>query len=78
MTIQELQTLLQTGQFHHATYRNQGTLWEGLHIYYRDPEGFRGFRHAGFFSSRSQPEELITAENLCRGTGISLGAYGQG
>jgi hypothetical protein len=74
MTLDELKTLQATGQYHHATYRNQNTLWEGLHIYVRDAEGFRGFRHAGVFG-KDDPN-LQAAEEAVRLTGVSVGAYG--
>lgn len=77
MELSELKTLRESGEFHHATYRNQGTLWEGLHIYCKDSDGFRGFRSVGFFSP-SNRETLALAEDMVRGTGISVGAYGQG
>jgi hypothetical protein len=76
MTIAELKTLMDSGDFHHATYRNQGTLWEGLHIYARHSQGFRGYEHAGAFLKDSP--ELKQASELTCGTGISLGAYGRG
>ena len=77
--IEELQHLLDTDQFHHATYRNQGTLWEGLWIYKKDgsSHGFRGFSLEMSFL-KSDPELMAQAEKLCAGTGISLGSYGQG
>jgi hypothetical protein len=74
--IDELKELLDSGKFHHATYRNQGTLWEGLWIYVNDPSGFRGYREAFCFNASAK--ELDEAFNLVRGTGISLGSYGKG
>lgn len=71
-----LRELLATGQFHHATYRNRGTLWEGLWIYRKSDTGFRGFDVATAFY-KSDPN-LDAAYELVRGTGISVGAYGQG
>jgi len=53
-----------------------GTLWEGLHIYRKAGEGFRGYEHCGAFGKSSA--ELKQAEDMCRNTGVSLGAYGQG
>src|SRR5574343_302629 len=44
--LEHLRILLANGLFHHATYRNKGTLWEGLWIYAKDPTGFRGYRPA--------------------------------
>jgi len=76
MKLETLKTLRQTGEFHHATYRNMGTLWEGLWIYTKDVNGFRGFNVAGCFP-KNDPE-LDAAHELVRGTGVSVGAYGQG
>lgn len=76
MTIAELQALLDSQEFHHATYRCQGTLWEGLWIYRKSETGFRGYEPAGSFS-RNSPD-LDAAYKLCRGTGISVGAMGEG
>lgn len=77
MTIDDLKQMLSDGSFHHATYRNQGTLWEGLWIYSRSETGFRGFKVAGCFN-KSNPALLAEAENLVRRTGISVGAFGRG
>lgn len=76
MTLDELQQLLDSQEFHHATYRNQGTLWEGLWIYRKSETGFRGYEPAGSFSKNSP--DLDKAHNLCSGTGISLGCMGEG
>jgi len=76
MTIQELKTMLDSGEFHHATFRNRGTLWEGLWIYRKSTPGFLGYDVAGAFLKDSP--ELNAAFDLCRGTGISVGAYGRG
>lgn len=75
MTLEQLKALLESGQFHHATYRNSGTLWEGLWIYVKC-DGFRGFGPAGSFLKDSP--ELDVAHELVRHTGISVGAYGRG
>jgi len=74
MTINDLKALIASGEFHHATYRNQGTLWEGLHIYKKENNGFNGFTHAGMFPK----EEHDEAYNLVRHTGVSLGSRGNG
>lgn len=74
--LEVLEDLLATGEFHHATYRDRDTLWEGLHIYRRSATGFRGFDHATAIL-KSDPD-LERAFSLVRGTGISLGAYGKG
>jgi hypothetical protein len=76
MTLQELRDMKDSGTFHHATYRNLGTLWEGLWIYSSDLRGFGGYTVAGCFAKDSA--ELEAAEDLVRGTGISIGAYGRG
>jgi hypothetical protein len=76
MTLEMLQALRDSGEFHHATYRNQGTLWEGLHIYRRDADGFRGFSHCGMIP-KDDPT-LDAAYAIVRNTGVSLGAYGRG
>lgn len=74
MTIDELKTLQASGEFHHATYRNQNSLWEGLHIYRKSETGFRGFEHVGAFLKNNP--DLQQAESLC--TGVSVGSYGRG
>ena len=76
MTLPELQTMLADGSFDHATYRNHGTLWEGLWIYAKQADGFRGYAPAGAFFKDSP--ELDAAFALVKGTGISVGAYGCG
>ena len=76
MTLSELQALKAAGQFHHATYREIGTLWEGLWIYGKDASGFRGFACLGCFG-KDNPD-LQAAERIVSGTGVSVGAYGRG
>ena len=72
-----LKSLIHEGMLHHATYRNHGTLWEGLHFYAVAPDGFRGYSHAG--SIHKDDPDLPAAEQLCAGiTPISVGAYGRG
>lgn len=73
--LQDLRTMLSDGTFHHATYRNEGTLWEGLWIY-KHYNGLRGFEPAVAFF-KADPE-LPIAEELVKGTGISVGSYGNG
>ncbi len=74
--LEMLRTLLSTGEFHHATYRCVGSLWEGLWIYRRSAVGFRGFEVAGCI--RKGEPDLDAAYELVRGTGISVGSYGRG
>ena len=82
MTIQDLKELRAAGKFHHATYRNQGTLWEGLWVYENDEPapGYKGwhprYKPAGAFYKDSP--ELDAAYDELRCTGISLGRYGAG
>jgi hypothetical protein len=76
MTLDSLKAMLADGSFDHATYRNHGTLWEGLWIYERNATGFRGYAPAGCFHKDSP--DLDAAFELVRGTGISVGAYGRG
>jgi hypothetical protein len=82
MTIEELKALRASGRFHHATYRNQGTLWEGLWVYENDPpppgwtKWHPGYRPVGAFFKDSPELEAACAE--LSGTGISLGRYGTG
>lgn len=78
MTLIELKSLLDNGNFDHATYRDIGTLWEGLKIYSRecDNPGGRGFVLAGSFL-KDDPD-LKAAEEMVRHTGISLGSRGNG
>jgi hypothetical protein len=73
MTLNELKSLQASGAFHHATYRNFGTLWEGLWIYGKH-EGCRGFDIAGSFP-KNHPE-LEDAIQACKGH--SVGSYGKG
>lgn len=76
MTLDILKELLVMGTFHHATYRNIGTLWEGLWIYTKDEHGFRGYSVFGCFSKDSL--DLKKAQDMVKGTGVSVGSYGNG
>lgn len=78
MKLDELKTLVADGKFHHATYRDHGTVWEGLWIYKHDesPTGFRGFSLAGCFSQGSP--DLDEAYKIVRNSGVSVGSYGNG
>lgn len=76
MTVQELKDLMERGEFHHASYRDQGTIWEGLWIYANNEDGFRGFTVVGSFF-KDDPE-LNAAYDLVRKSGVSLGSYGNG
>ena len=76
MTLAELRNLKASGQFHHATYRDHGRLWEGLWVYRNASNGFRGYEPAGCFYKDSP--ELDAAYAEVRGAGVSVGAYGEG
>lgn len=77
MTIEQLKKLMDSGEFHHATYRTDFA--RGLHIYSVNPKGFRGFDYAGCFSEVCDTKETINeAIQLTRNTGISVGSYGNG
>ncbi len=78
MTLSELQSLLTSGEFHHATYRNKGSLWEGLWIYRKDEKSSRGFDTAGCFNRAGDPADNQKAYELVAHTGVSVGAYGEG
>jgi hypothetical protein len=73
---EKLRELFESGQFHHATYRDIGKVWEGLYFYKKDPEGMRGFSLVGCIG-KNDPD-LPLAEDLVRGTGVSVGSYGAG
>lgn len=75
MRLIELEKLREMGEFHHATYRNRGTLWEGLWIYKKD-NSKRGFGVVGSFLRDNSEIEL--AHDLVRNSGVSVGSYGQG
>ena len=75
MTIKELEELMSSGKFHHATYRDIGSLWEGLYVYQHDtgPASFRGFSIAGAFNKNSL--DLPVAQALCAQYGTYIGSY---
>lgn len=73
--LEALKQSLADGTFHHATYRDRGSIWEGLYIYLKSDLG-RGFSPEICFG-KNDPE-LHTAEDMVRHTGVSLGAYGCG
>lgn len=75
MTLDELSELRSSGRFHHATYRNHGSVWEGLYVYVIANTTV-GFDVAGVFG-KSDPR-LDVAYNIVRDTGVSVGAFGCG
>lgn len=72
MTIEQLKTLLATGDFHHATYRTDFA--RGLHVYSKSGARGWGFGYAGAFSEYD-PLPLAYAYQLTRKTGIYEGSY---
>ena len=77
MTLETLKQLLESSQFDHATYRNIGTLWEGLWIY-RKTTCAVGFEPAGCFSKNDPQELQDAAYDMVRMTGVSVGSRGNG
>ena len=73
--LSDLQCLLDSGVFHHATYRDIGTVWEGLMVYVASNNSI-GYEPTMLFGKNNP--DLRAAEEMVRGTGISVGAYGQG
>ena len=64
------------GKFHHATYRDQGTCWEGLWVYEAAEDGFRGYKPTGAFFKGDPNLDAAYAE--VSNTGVSVGAFGRG
>ena len=79
MTLEQLQSLLESGQFHHATYRELGTIWEGLYIYAKDSDPkWVGYRLVGSFNKYADAGLSDAAYEMVRSTGVSLGSRGNG
>lgn len=76
--LEALKTLLASGEFHHATYRDRGTVWEGLWFYKKDPDGFRGYSVAGCINANIDADAIDEAHDLVKHTGISVDSYGNG
>lgn len=70
-TVQMLKDLIASGEFHHATYRDYGTIWEGLYIYKKQDNRFNGFTLAGRFDK----DECDEAYAVVRSTGVYEGSY---
>jgi hypothetical protein len=79
MNTNELKRLIDSGEFHHATYRNLGNLWEGLYIY-RKAANSMGWELAWTFNRGMEPEALDDAEMILRDfrVPVCLGSYGNG
>lgn len=81
MTLEELKSLQQSGEFHHATYRDVGKCWEGLCIYVRATDehgGSRGFKLYGRFTNywRARNPECEKAMEMIKG--LHVGSFGNG
>jgi len=76
--LEALKSLLKSGDFHHATYREIGRIHEGLWFYQKDPGGFRGYSVAGCINAASDSADMDEACALTRGSGVSIGSYGSG
>lgn len=63
-TLAALQAVIAEGRLHHCTVRDAGRMFEALHVYVNDENGFRGFRHVGSIHRRvlSAMEEVINPE----------------
>jgi hypothetical protein len=70
MTIEQLKTLMNSGRFHHATYRDHGTIWEGLWIYEKSEDRL-GYKPVGSFPKGTEDE----AYKLVRSSGVYEGSY---
>ncbi len=72
----QLRALLDSGEFHHATYRCIGSVWEGLWCYRKSAEGFRGYEVALSFPKGTEaPAQALL---VSMGIGTHVGAYGGG
>jgi len=78
MTVSELQALLDSGEFHHATDKPNNGCWSGLFIY-ANANNSMGFEHVGTFSTyKTVNPDYETAYNMIRHTGVSVGSRGRG
>lgn len=76
--LERLKAMIADDTLHHATYRNRGTLWEGI-WFYRKSNGhlsFQGYEVAGCVN-KCDPDYEAAYEVLA-GKGIHVGAYGGG
>ena len=76
--LEQLEQLLASGEFHHATYRCIGTVHEGLWFYRKAPSAKRGFEVVGCINARADADVIEQAQELVKNTGVSLGSYGNG
>lgn len=76
--LDELKTLLASGDLHHATYRNKGTVWEGIWFYKRSTGlmAYRGYEVAGCVN-KDDPD-FEEAFRVLAGKGMHVGCFGGG
>ncbi len=74
--LQAFQDLVSSGEFHHVTCRNRGTVWEGLWVYRKSPDGLRGFLFACCVN-KSDPD-YEEAHKFASSLGVHIGYYGNG
>ena len=74
----ELNRIMKSGEFHHATIRQQGSRTD-LNVYVKSENGFNGYNLARLaLSSWSAPETWTNALDAISQTGYSVGSYGRG
>ena len=77
-SLEQLKALLASGEFHHATVRQNGNLHDGLWFYRVSPASPRGFEVAGCVNARTDAADVDEAYRVVAHTGISAGSYGNG
>jgi hypothetical protein len=77
-SLELLRQLLDAGDFHHATYRCVGSVWEGLWIYRKADTGFRGYEVAASIPKDDPNLDVAYALLHERNIGSSFGSYGNG
>jgi hypothetical protein len=70
----QLTKLMEDGLFHHATYRDLNSIWEGLYIY---PKADGAFGAPCIVFHKDDPQ-LQQAHQVVKHTGVSVGAFGRG
>jgi hypothetical protein len=65
MTLEQLKALIESGQFHHATYRELGTIWEGLYIYAKEDSSV-GFQSVGCFNKSDGLADMAYYTAICK------------
>lgn len=68
-SINVLRNLIASGNFHHATYRNTGTVWEGLWYFRKDTTVASGSTVVGCVL-KTDPD-IDAACELVKGAGVN-------